>query len=111
MARADITPPEADDVDESLRREFDKWMEERDRRVTQRFELDDRALVLVREAMERRLDAMIDLRDLQHAEVLRRIGAVEAFRDNTQGRFWALGAGLIVLNVLVSIALHFWRTA
>lgn len=83
--------------------------------------LEDKALEVAADDVDRRLEAMNELRDQitsERAEYLtrtsfedkhdgldRRVGALEQSRSNMEGRMWAIGAGV----VLVELALRFFH--
>jgi hypothetical protein len=95
-----------------------------------RFEAIDKAASLAALSLDKRLESMNEFRqqlnhqaatfitrsesderiktiNTVHDSLEMRVQALERMSANVEGRMWALGAGLTVLTIIVSIGLHF----
>lgn len=93
-----------------------------EKRVDQRFSLNDRALNVALDALEKRLNGMNEIRESMRDQAATfvnresfaalevRLRNLEAFKDNTQGKtaqtIYLVGLALVVVQVLIKVL---WR--
>lgn len=89
-------------------------------------ESDNRAIVLAREDVNRRLEGMNELRnqitdergdymtrkeyDAKHDTLIERVSALERSRSNLEGKLWALGAVVVVIQLALAALPHLVKT-
>jgi len=91
-------------------------LEELDKRISQRFDLIDRATDLALRTMDKRLDGMNEFREAlreqqdrfaDRKELDLRIKPLEAFQNETRGRvavtIWGIGLFFVVVQIVIRI--------
>lgn len=69
----------------------------------------ERATYASREQVEQRFQQLTQLTDLHYAENGKRISELEKARANLDGRLATVAAALVIIQIALSIAAHFWR--
>jgi hypothetical protein len=58
---------------------------------------------------ERGMYVLQNAYDDRHAELARRIAALEIYRANIDGRFWMLGTVWMIITFTAMVVMHYWR--
>jgi hypothetical protein len=114
-----------DDGSVALREYFETLLDDHKRLDDERHALGQLAVDKAEALMNHRLEAMNEFRaalsdqsgrflamdtyDAKHEVLSNRIGQLEKTMANLEGRLWAIGAGMTVINVAINLAAFFLR--